>query len=298
VTDVESTHHFKQWMDRPAGDGSTQRTVFVLSGGGINGAAQAGMISELLARGITPDAVVGVSAGAINAVYLAGTPLDQVADGIVEQWREVGRHGIFHARNPERLWAVIRHREAIDSGARIAAIIDRVCPVDDLSDCLIPIRVGTLNLDQLRMEWHGSGAARPRVLASAAVPGVFPPVMIDGERHVDGGVGSPVPLAAAIEFEPTRLVVLDVSLMESHPRDETMAHVDAPHQSALEVFLASYDAARYRLTEAERAIIASDVEVIEISAGLPGSLHPESSKHVPQLIDLGSEAVRRVFDER
>jgi NTE family protein len=291
VDNLESRHHFDQWRSHsPTPEHGS--TVFVMSAGGINGAAQAGMVRELLDAGVYPDAVVGVSAGAINAVFLAGTPLDKAGETLVEAWTDVARHGIFHAKNPERLWAIVRHHPSIDSGARVAKIIDDICPVENLEDCPIPVRIGSLNLDTLKMAWHHSGSARPRILASTAVPGIFPPVMIDGERHVDGGVGSPIPVAAAIEFAPSRLIVLDVSLMDSHPRDATMTGADVPHQSALEVFLASYDAARFRIIEAERSIVAGDTEVITIEAGLPGSLLPESARHVPQLIDQGAEAAR------
>jgi predicted acylesterase/phospholipase RssA len=77
--------HFDRWRERRLG-GPIDRTpscVFVFSGGGLNGAAQAGMVRKLLAVGDYPDAVVGVSAGAINAVYLAGTPFDEAGDGLV-----------------------------------------------------------------------------------------------------------------------------------------------------------------------------------------------------------------------
>jgi NTE family protein len=296
VGDADTRHHFDQWRTH-APDRQRSSTVFVMSAGGINGAAQAGMVRELLDAGVYPDAVVGVSAGAINAVFLAGTPLDKAGEAIVDAWTDVARHGIFHAKNPERLWAIVRHHPSIDSGARVAKIIDDICPVEDLSDCPLPVRIGSLNLDTLQMVWHGSGPARPRILASAAVPGIFPPVMIDGERHVDGGVGSPIPIAAAIEFAPTRLIVLDVSLMDTHPRDATMTGADVPHQSALEVFLASYDAARFRIIEAERSIVTGDTELISIEAGLPGSLLPESSRLVPQLIEQGAQAARRAIEQ-
>jgi NTE family protein len=52
-------------------------TVFVLSGGAVRAAVQAGMLQALAEAGIFPDALVGTSAGALNAAYIAGYPLEQ-----------------------------------------------------------------------------------------------------------------------------------------------------------------------------------------------------------------------------
>jgi NTE family protein len=290
-------HHFDQWRDHRASELGERPAscVFVFSGGGLNGAAQAGMVRELLAAGVYPDAVVGVSAGAMNAVYLASTPFDIAGDGLVKIWEEVGREGIFDTGSPERLWAVVRHHASIDSGSRLAAIIERNTPVDDLSECVIPIRVGTLNLESSSMEWHDRGDAKLRLRASTALPGIFPPVVLNGDRHVDGGVGSPVPLGAAIEFQPTTLVVLDVSLMESHPRDASENGTEVPRQSALGILLSSFDAARHRVALAEQAMITRDVETITIRAGIPGGLLPETAHQVPKIIELGAAAAREAL---
>ena len=255
------------------------------------------MVRELLAAGVYPDAVVGVSAGAINAVYLAGAPFDKAGDGLVAIWEEVAREGIFDTRSPERLWAVVRSHASIDSGTKLASIIERNTPVDLLEECFIPIRVGTLNLDTSSMVWHESGDAKSRLRASAQLPGIFPPVVLDGDRHVDGGVGSPVPLGAAIDFAPTRLIVLDVSLMDTHPCDSSQNGTDVPRQSAFGVFLASFDAARYRVAQAEKALITHDVEIITIRAGIPGTLLPEAAKQTPRIIELGAETAREALEK-
>lgn len=289
-----SLSHFSKWRSR-RGDGRVERApscVFVFSGGGLNGAAQAGMVRELLSAGVFPDAVVGVSAGALNAVYVASTPFEQAGDGLVAIWQEVGRSGIFNTRSSRRLWAVVRQHSSLDSGEKLAKIIDDHCPVANLEECSIPIRVGTLNLESSSMVWHDRGDARARLRASAALPGIFPPVILDGERHVDGGVCSPVPLGVAIDFAPTRLIVLDVTLMDSHPRDSSLGETEVPHQSALGVLLASFEAARHRVAQAEKALVTDDVDVITIRAGIPGSMLPEAASQVPHIIELGAQAAR------
>lgn len=77
MSGVLPVHHFDRWRDRRSDEpeGRASSCVFVLSGGGLNGAAQAGMIRELFAAGVYPDAIVGVSAGAINAVIPRGNAI-------------------------------------------------------------------------------------------------------------------------------------------------------------------------------------------------------------------------------
>jgi predicted acylesterase/phospholipase RssA len=171
----------------------------------------------------------------------------------------------------------VRSHASIDSGTKLASIIERN-EVDQVEECLIPSRVGTLNLDTSSMVWHESGDATSRLRASAALPGIFPPVVLDGDRHVEGGVGSPMPLGAAIDFAPTRLIVRDASLMDTHPRDSSQNGTDVAPQSAFGVFLASFGAARYRVAQAEKALITHEVEIITIRAGIPGALLLKATK--------------------
>jgi hypothetical protein len=53
---------------------SEPRTAFVLAGGAALGAMQARMIHSLYERGIVPDLLIGASAGALNAAFLASGP--------------------------------------------------------------------------------------------------------------------------------------------------------------------------------------------------------------------------------
>jgi predicted acylesterase/phospholipase RssA len=287
------------WTRRRSLPVSTHRepvTVFVFSGGALNGAAQAGMVRELLAAGVYPDAVVGVSAGAWNAIYVATTPFDQAGDELVKIWMGIGTEGIFEAGPSRRLWAILRKHPSLDPGTKVEKILEANCKVADLADARVPIRVGTLNLETATMEWHSNGPAKPRLRASAAIPGVFPPVLINGARHVDGGATSPVPLGAANYFSPTRIIVLDVSLMDlpTGPPQRTNSS-GVPSHSAMSVLLASFDAARYHIAQAEKAAVGADVEVITIRAGIPGATHASNTHHVPRIIEMGAQAAREAL---
>src|SRR3954462_12290488 len=82
---------------RPATDGaSSQRTAFVLSGGASLGALQVGMLEALYERGITPDLLVGTSAGALNAAFVASRPQSpRTARQLGRVWRSLLREDLF-----------------------------------------------------------------------------------------------------------------------------------------------------------------------------------------------------------
>ena len=80
---------------RPAvcrGPPGAPRTAFVLAGGAALGAMQAGMVHALYERGIVPDLLVGTSAGALNAAFLASRPPTVATAGeLAAIWRGLRR---------------------------------------------------------------------------------------------------------------------------------------------------------------------------------------------------------------
>jgi hypothetical protein len=72
------------------------RTAFVLSGGASLGALQVGMLRALYERGIAPDLLVGASAGALNAAFVASRPQTvATADELAAIWHGLRREDVF-----------------------------------------------------------------------------------------------------------------------------------------------------------------------------------------------------------
>jgi NTE family protein len=75
------------------------RTAFVLAGGAALGAMQAGMVRALYERGIAPDLLIGTSAGALNAAFLASRPATAAtAEELAALWRGLRRSDILPLR--------------------------------------------------------------------------------------------------------------------------------------------------------------------------------------------------------
>jgi NTE family protein len=194
-------------MSRGAGP---SKTAFVLSGGSSLGAIQVGMIQALMEAGIKPDFLLGTSVGAINATWLATQPDLEGAHRLAEIWSGLRRQDVF----PLNPWAGARgllgRSNHVISNSGLRTILEKNLRIQRLEETAVPVHVITTDLKSGRAVVLSSGPAIPALLASTAIPGVFPPVTIGRRDLVDGGVANHTPIAAAIELGATRVVVLPI----------------------------------------------------------------------------------------
>ena len=184
------------------------RTAFVFAGGGARGSAQIGMLQALTARGITVDAVYGASVGAINAAGYCGQPTAAGVDRLAERWRAITREDVFPQGRFPTPWRFFQQREAVHPADGIRKVIESGLLFERLEDSPIPLEVVATSLTDGRMQWFSEGPAVERIQASAALPALLPPVTIDGEAFIDGGVVDNVPIGRAMAQGAERIFVL------------------------------------------------------------------------------------------
>ena len=186
------------------------RTAFVLSGGGSLGAMQVGMLQALTESGIRPDLLIGTSVGAVNAAWIAGCPDHQGALRLGEIWRTLRRQDIFPLSPWSSARGLLGRSNHMISNASLREVLTRHMPYERLEQAAVPVHVITTELKTGRSVLISSGPAVPALLASTAIPGVFPPVAIGRREFIDGGVANHTPIAGAIELGATRIFVLPV----------------------------------------------------------------------------------------
>lgn len=185
-----------------------RRTAFVFAGGGARGSAQVGMLQALMARGITPDVILGASVGAINASGFAGDPTVAGVEEMAEKWRAITREDVFPQGRFPSPWRFFQQRESVFSNDGVRAIIDGGLKFERIEHSPVPLQVVATSLTDGRPQWFTEGPAAPAVLASAALPALLPPVTIDGEAFIDGGVVDNVPMGRAFDLGAERVFVL------------------------------------------------------------------------------------------
>ena len=183
-------------------------TAFVLSGGASHGAVQVGMLQALHAHGVQADVVVGTSAGALNAAWVAGDPDLSRLRGLESVWSSLSAGKVFKMRALDGLLGALGRRSALAELDGLRSILLEQLPYELFEDASIPLHVMATDLLTGTPRRLSSGNAIDAILASAAIPGMFPAVEIDGRLLVDGGLTSHTPLSFAAEMSIDTIYVL------------------------------------------------------------------------------------------
>jgi NTE family protein len=196
--------------------------AFVLSGGASLGAIEVGMLQALFEREITPDLIVGTSVGAINGAFIASRePTVDTALELGEIWRGLRRGKVFPANPLTGFIGFIGASDHLVPDGNLRRLIAGNIQVDRLEQMRVPLHVivtDVLTGQELRLS---EGPAVDAILASAAIPGVFAPVEVDGRRLMDGGVANNTPISHAVELGADEIYVLQTGFacaLTAHPR--------------------------------------------------------------------------------
>ncbi len=263
------------------------RTAFVLAGGGSRGAVQVGMLEELIRRDIQADRVFGASVGAINGASYAGNPTLEGIENMAAVWRNVKGDDIFPRGTFDGPWAFLQKRPSVHANSGLRAIIESGVDYENLEDATIPIEVVTTSLTDGRERWIGHGPAVEAILASSAIPSIFPPVTIDGDVLVDGGVVNNVPISRALSAGCDRIYVLLCGPLHYHPRAPRR-----PAEAALTAFFVAIHARFVR----ELTLLPPGVEVVVFSGGGEPSSQYRDFSATATLIEEGRAEVADVLD--
>lgn len=206
-----------------------RRTALVLSGGGARGLAHIGVLEVLDSLGVRPDLIVGTSMGAVvGALYASGYRATQI-DSII---RAAHLATLFQRYTPRRPQGVAGSQplvtwsratggitlapnpaQAAELNATVAGLMLRgnLLARGDFDRLPIPFRAVATRLYDRRPVIFSRGDLGRAVRASMSIPIVFEPVVIEGDRLVDGGLVANVPVEPARAAGAERVIVSDVA---------------------------------------------------------------------------------------
>jgi predicted acylesterase/phospholipase RssA len=182
----------------------------ILSSGFLAFARHLGVLEALRERNIEADALVGTSSGAlVGALVQAGVELSAIADLLG------GAPPLRSLSLSPRPW------RGLFSTAKAVKILNRHLP-ERFEDLPKPFAVGVCD-DQGTHHLIHEGELMPALLASMAIPRVFPSVRIAGRTYVDGGVADRAGVHAWRRWRPDREAIVHI-VARSHGRH---VHFDA-----------------------------------------------------------------------
>lgn len=184
------------------------KTALVLSGGGSLGAVQVGMLQALSRTPLAVDMIIGASVGALNGAFFAENPTPEGADNLAQLWCSLHRRDIFPLSLLTGLRALALRRDHLTNAGALQSLIRRALGMRRIEQAKIPLHiVATDALSGLAVVLS-AGDAETALLASTAIPVVFPQVRIADQFLVDGGISGNTPIATAVKLGAKRIVVL------------------------------------------------------------------------------------------
>lgn len=275
-------------MIRPGRGELGDRVWLVLGGGGLKGLAHIGAWRAIEESGVRIAGVIGTSIGAFMACSFArGVP-----------WQDLDRTA--RALSPEDVvranrWAGWIHgvrQQSVLRGDVLREFYAGILPDAAWGDMELPVQVNAVSLRTGASVWFGPGARTDvpvleAILASSALPVLFPPVQIEGEYFVDGGAVEMLGLDRAADLGASGIIAVDTgSGGEEDPRSVVSQGLVGIQQRVFAIMSAARR--RERLASFDRA------PVVHIRPPLDGYGVFDFGE-IPHFLDAGYEATRRAI---
>ena len=272
------------------GDGTEaqQRIAFVLSGGGNLGSVQIGMLRALLEHNIVPDLVVGCSVGALNGAALADEPTLVGLKRLEQVWRNVDGNDLMPRNLLPNAVALARKGEAIHDNDGLRSLLNEAMRARTFEDLTIPFQCVATDVMGVREVWFDKGPLIDPILASSAMPALYPSVEIDGVKYLDGAIVNDVPLTRAVDLGATTLYILHVGSF-SRPR--------AQPRRPLDVAVQAYWIARHYRYKRDLEALPDSVTAHVLPHGQPPLMRYNDFTRTPELMTTAYEASTAYLDE-
>lgn len=262
------------------------RTAFILLGGGARGAAQAGALTVLIDNGIIPDMIIGISAGSWNGAHLALDPTPERAFQLEGNWVSTTSNEIMGPNRWSLALNAVASRASLYGSAGMQRVAERYLAATTFEELRVPLRIVAANLVSGEPKVFSSGSLLSAVLASSAVPGIFPPIIREQEVLVDGTLAEWTGCTTALEMGATRIFLVSCGgVFHSSPRLQTFRHI-------MERSMELHNRANFAQTVF--ALRGAGAEVIPIFPEMTAG-HMLDFDHAPELVAAGRLAARQAL---
>ncbi|MGE0598629.1 MAG: patatin-like phospholipase family protein [Dehalococcoidia bacterium] len=273
--------------DTPATSGGASKPALVLGGGGALGVVQAAYVEAAFEMGFRPKVVVGTSVGSMNGAWIALHP--DRPDELLKIWLGLDQLALVKFQ-PAKIASRILHPLSVTTNEVVPQLVERFLGRGSIEDAELELAIVSTNLTRGHKHVFRSGPLGRAILASTAIPGVFEPVVIDGEQYVDGCVTASVDLTTAVEMGATEILAIDL----------TPPPVQARPKTAAGVLKQSFSIMSAATTREVEAVLAQHLpmRVIrpDLSKNSPWRLD-DSAGSIARNLRLAREALHGVFDE-
>lgn len=268
--------------------------AWALSGGGSRGPIQVGAMRALFERNIVPQMLVGTSAGALNAAFIATNPTPANNERLAQLWLATTSRDIFPK---PRLLMALRAAffgNALDNNHARAAQFSKYIPpnVTTFGDLKAKLYLTTADLQTGRLYLYGDDPNANLLqagLASTALPVVWDPEIINGHQFVDGGVVANVPISIAMDRGATIIYALDLQNAGPYAQKNGVIQI-ALHTIGVQTY-------QQALRDIQRALASGAITLHYISLGdIFGGIDLQDFSRSAEMIEQGYQRVKQYLD--
>jgi NTE family protein len=173
-------------------------------------------------------------------------------------WTAIDRSDVFGGSVLGRLATLVRTRTHLHDADGLRGLLAGALPVERIEDLVVPFQCAAASIERACEHWFADGPIVDAVLASAAVPGLLPPVRIGDEHFIDGGIVNSIPVSRAVALGAERIFVLHVGRLD-RPLE--------PPRWPWEVGLVAFEIARRHRFLGDLAALPEEIEVHVLPTG-------------------------------
>ncbi|MER5183691.1 patatin-like phospholipase family protein [Streptomyces sp. NPDC002896] len=267
-----------------AGLRALPRPVAVVVGaGGVLGAAHVGVGYALEQRGFVPDMIIGTSVGALNGAIAAAHP-DRAAPWLDHVWTQLRRREVYPL-------GYLSSRASLFTDRGLRRLIARAGLPSRIEQLAVPFTAVAMDLVTGAPALLDHGDLESALLASAAIPGMLPPVDREGQTLVDGGVIAYVPVLAAQQAGAASVVVVSTG-PESSPLRPTN-----PRRRARAIAARAGLLLLHHQIERDLQEVSKHIPTVVLPTGIEAWPAPWDFGQSQRLISTASLAAGRFLDD-
>ncbi len=252
------------------------KTAFVFSGGASLGAVEVGMLKAIVEEGHTADMVLGTSVGALNGAIYASNPTIEGVKTLEQTWRNIKMFDVFSPSVITPIKNIATFGQYLISPKNLRKLISDHINFTKIEETKIPLFITTTDINTGDEVVFNKGLVAEALLASAGIPGVFPPLRMDQRLLVDGGLVNNSPISSAVKLGAEKVVVFPIGFPYT-PNEEP--------KNILEIFFRTLIYLLNRQLSADYAFYKNKVQLIVVPPPENITVGPHDFSKSDQLID-------------
>ncbi|MDM8514640.1 patatin-like phospholipase family protein [Desulfobacterales bacterium HSG16] len=256
--------------------------ALVLPGGGARGAFQAGVLRYLDEVGWKPELICGTSVGSINAAAIgSGMSMDK----IIDLWKTYERKSMFKLTVRRFLLSFLSGRkfEHLSDTGPLRKMLEDNIDVNELRKSDIEIIISAVNMATSELQYFNHRMLTlEHIMASSAMPMLFPWQDIEGVPYWDGGVMANIPIGPALERKPKLIIVALLS-----PVGAVRQPVPRTHHQVAELIFEHFLIGSYQVYP--KNLISKDTKIAYVA--------PSQMLGIRSMINFSKGQAKRLLEE-